>query len=259
MVKLKKYFKITTILLVLFSCSSIADNFSADLQKKYDKGIALFNKKKYTRAREQFEFIIMNNPGSKLSIDAQFYLAESMYYNKNYIDANSAYSQYIRWSTDRYRVEDARYKIANCAVNSVNKYQMDQGEAIAALSLLQEFIDDYPSSDFINDSELLVSDIRDKLARKEYEAGRLYLKLEKYEAAIIYFSEVINEFYDTHYFEKAHIGIMLSYSLNSQDSLLSKYFHENINIIELEKNIITANQIKENKISSIELFKQLYR
>ena len=257
MVDAKKYFLL--ILIFLFACSNVGDTFSVDIQKKYDKGMKLFNKGKYTRAREQFEFIVMNNPGSKISIDAQFYLAESMYENDNFIEANSAYSKYIRWSTDLQRIENARYKIANCAVNSVNKYQLDQSEAKVALSLLQDFIDDYPYSKFVQSSDELVSDLRNKLAQKEYETARMYIKLEKYSAAIIYLNEVISNFYDTLFYEKAHLGIMLCYSLNNDNDLLNEYYKENINQIKIDENILMAEKIKNNNLSSLEFFNHIYR
>ena len=245
-------------MLILNACSNIGDSFSADIQKKYDKGVELFNKGKFTRAREQFEFIVMNNPGSKLSIDAQFYLAESMFENENFIEANLAYSKYIRWATDLDRIENARYKIANCAVNSINKYQMDLGEAKVALSLLQEFIDDYPYSEYISYSQILVTELRSKLAQKEYETAKLYVKLEKYDAAVIYFNTVINDYYDTPYFEKSHLGIMLSYGLNKKYSQLSDYYKNHINQIKKESNINIAEKIKTNELSSLELFNQIY-
>jgi len=257
MVDVKKY--LIFIVIFINACSSLGDSFSVDIQKKYEKGLDLFGKEKFTRAREQFEFIIMNNPGSKLSIDAQFYLAESMFNNEDYVEASSAYSKYIRWATESERIENARYKIANCAVNSVNKYQLDQGEAKIALNLLQEFIDDYPYSSYINNSDMLVEELRNKLAKKEYETARLYIKLEKFSAAIIYLNEVINNYYDTEYYEKAHLGIMLAYNLNNNDSLLLDYYNKNIKQIILEENIIKAKKIKDSNLSSIELFKQIYR
>ena len=257
MVDIKKY--LIFIVIFINACSSLSDSFSVDIQKKYEKGLDLYDKEKFTRAREQFEFIIMNNPGSKLSIDAQFYLAESMFNNEDYVEASSAYSKYIRWATESERIENARYKIANCAVNSVNKYQLDQGEAKIALNLLQEFIDDYPYSSYINNSDMLVEELRNKLAKKEYETARLYIKLEKFSAAIIYLNEVINDYYDTEYYEKAHLGIMLAYNLNNNDSLLLDYYNKNIKQITLEENIIKAKKIKDSNLSSIELFKQIYR
>ena len=148
MVKIKKItlFIILTILIIFQACSGIKNNIDADLRKKYDKGIELFNKKKYVRAIEQFQYIIMNNPGSRISIDSQFYLAESKFYNEDYIESSSEYTLFIRWSTDLNKIEEAKYKIASCAVNSVNDFQKDQKETLAALNLLQEFIDEYPNS-----------------------------------------------------------------------------------------------------------------
>ena len=60
-------------ILLIFSVSCFNQKFSIEdnLKKKYDKGISLFEKGKYTRAREQFDFIVMNSPGSFIAIDAQ--------------------------------------------------------------------------------------------------------------------------------------------------------------------------------------------
>ena len=142
MVKNKKIISFTLFVIVIFiqACSGTKSNINTDLKKKYDKGITLFNKKKYPRAIEQFKYIIMNNPGSRISIDSQFYLAESKFYNKDYIESSSEYTLFIRWSTDLEKIEEAKYKIASCAVNSVNDFQKDQTETLAALNLLQEFI-----------------------------------------------------------------------------------------------------------------------
>ena len=85
------------------------------------------------------------------------------------------------------------------------------------------------------------------------------MKLEKYSAAVIYLNEVINNYYDTNYYEKAHLGIMLAYHLNDNDNLLLDYYNRNINQISLEKNIVKAEKIKNSSLSSIELFKQIYR
>tara|TARA_Y100001978_G_C23652193_1_gene414035 strand:+ start:367 stop:1152 length:786 start_codon:yes stop_codon:yes gene_type:complete len=261
MVKNKKIISFTLFVIVIFiqACSGTKSNINADLKKKYDKGITLFNKKKYPRAIEQFKYIIMNNPGSRISIDSQFYLAESKFYNKDYIESSSEYTLFIRWSTDLEKIEEAKYKIASCAVNSVNDFQKDQTETLAALNLLQEFIDEYPNSNRIYECEKLVDELRDKLAKKDYETARLYLKLEKYDSAVIYFNQVINEFYDTIFYEKSHIGVLLSYQLSENDSLFSSYYKQNINQITLPENLKIAKQLNDGSINKFQQIKLLYR
>ena len=124
---------------------------------------------------------------------------------------------------------------------------------------MQDFIDDYPYSKFVQSSDELVNDLRNKLAQKEYETARMYIKLEKYSAAIIYLNEVISNFYDTLFYEKAHLGIMLCYSLNNDNDLLNEYYQENINQIKIDENILMAEKIKNNNLSSLEFFKHIYR
>ena len=59
------------------------------------------------------------------------------------------------------------------------------------------FIEDFPGSDHIYDAEDAIVSLRLKLAHKDYESGRMYLKLEEYESALIYFRSVLNNYYDT--------------------------------------------------------------
>ena len=53
--------------------------------------------------------------------------------------------------------------------------------------------------------------LREKLARKEFEAGILYLKLDQPRAAKIYFGEIINNYYDTSYYSESLKNIAQAY------------------------------------------------
>ena len=48
----------------------------------------------------------------------------------------------------------------------------------------------------------------------DFEVGRLYLKLEEYESALIYFRSVLNNYYDTDFADDARIGIIFTHILN---------------------------------------------
>jgi len=124
-------------------------------------------------------------------------------------------------------------------------------------SMLQK--DEYPNSNRIYECEKLVDELRDKLAKKDYETARLYLKLEKYDSAVIYFNQVINEFYDTIFYEKSHIGVLLSYQLSENDSLFSSYYKQNINQITLPENLKIAKQLNDGSINKFQQIKLLYR
>jgi len=93
--------------------------------------------------------------------------------------------------------EKAEYKIALSYVKLSPKYQLEQEYTHRALRYLQDFIDTYPSSEYIGAAEKHIETLRNKLGRKLYESGRLYKKMRHWRAAVIYFDEMLANYYDT--------------------------------------------------------------
>ena len=58
--------------------------------------------------------------------------------------------------------------------------------------------------------------MREKLARKLYETGVLYIKLEEYESAKMTFQLVIDQYYDTSFINYAHQGMVKSLAKNRE-------------------------------------------
>ncbi|NOZ09334.1 MAG: outer membrane protein assembly factor BamD [FCB group bacterium] len=214
---------------LIAGCAGDKAAIEEDLTGRYEKAMKLFEKEKFSQAQIEFEYITMNNPGSKLAVLSEFYLAESLIKQKNYPEAAVEYERYIRYSQDPEKIELARFRVCECAVNSIMSYQKDQSGAITALNRLQEFIEDYPTSDYIPEAEKYIAKIRNDLAKKEYETGRLYLKLEEYDSAIIYFNSVLDQYYDTDYADEARIGIAFAHILNDDIDGAANYLIENKN------------------------------
>lgn len=228
------------------SCSHSKTEIENDLSKRFEKGMEYFEKGKYKKSKEEFDFIVMNNPGSRLAVDAQYYLAESLFYNKKYIEATVAYDQYIRYSNDLDKIEHARFRICECAINTSYPYQKDQESTLRALDQLQGFIEDFPNSKLVPEASAKISEIRLKLARKLYETGRLYLKLEEYESATIYFSQVLDLYYDTPIADEARISIMFTYILKGDHESAESYLRMNKNNFLSDQSLKEAQQILNN-------------
>ncbi len=220
---------LTLFILLMAGCAKDKTAIEDDLTGRFDKAMKLYEKEKYAQAQIEFEYITMNNPGSKLAILSEFYLAEALLNQKNYPEAAVEYERYIRYSQDPEKIELARFRVCECAVNSIMSYQKDQSGALTSLNRLQEFIEDYPASDYIPEAEKYIAKIRNDLAKKEYETGRLYLKLEEYDSAIIYFNSVLDSYYDTDYADEARISIAFAYILNGDTDKAANYLIENKN------------------------------
>ena len=60
----------------------------------------------------------------------------------------------------------------------------------------------------------MIGNLREKLAKKDIDSGKLYLRMEKYQSAQIYFNLVLSEYWDTIYTDEALYNIIISYLLS---------------------------------------------
>ena len=218
--------KMTLFLAALFlvCCSKKNVHVEEDLSPRFDKAMGYFDRGKYPRAKDEFDYIIMTDPGSKIANESQYYMAEALFQMEEYSDASISFDRYVRFSPNYTKIEKSRYRICECAILSSNAYQREQSQTHRALEQLQMFIEDFPESDLIRDAEIGILELRIKLAQKDFEVGRMYLKLEEYESALIYFRSVLNNYYDTSFADDARIGIIFTHILNDNRQGANSYF-----------------------------------
>ena len=227
------------LMILLVGCGKKDVHLEEDLSPRFEKATGYFDKGKYSRAKEEFDYIIMADPGSKIANESQYYMAESMFQIEEYDEASIAFDRYVRFSPDYSKIEKARYRICECAINLSNSYQREQSQTHRALEQLQMFIEDFPASDLINDAEDAMLALRLKLAQKDYEVGRMYLKLEEYDSALIYFRSVLNHYYDTSFSDDARVGIIFTHILNDNHEGAKSYFKSQ------KERFLSENKYKE--------------
>lgn len=188
--------------LLLSGCSGSKEATEAEPKReltyieRYENGIKSFEEK-YYKGLEDFTYVVFNAPGSDIADDAQFYLASSHFEMKEYIVAIDEYQQLLRrWpKSDLY--EETRFKIAECYYNQSPGYQRDTEYILKAIRAYQDFIDEYPFSEQRPAAESRIKELRTGLAKKVFEAGELYMILREWNAALITFQEVLDNYYDT--------------------------------------------------------------
>ena len=118
------------------------------------------------------------------------------------------------------------------------------------------FIEDsniYGWNTYLVEAEHEMQDLRIKLANKDYEIARLYLKLEEYESANLYFQSVLNNFYDTSFADRARIGIVFSHILNGNHLKAKNYLNSQQNRFLDQKNYQEALVLLEDTRSGLKL------
>ena len=198
------------------SCAGTKNNDQISLRDKFNAGMENLEEKKYLQAQSDFKNVIIRGMGTDLGDDAQYYLGEAYFKNEEYLLAISEYEKLTRKMGFSPFVEDARFKICEAYSIESPRYYHDQEYTLKALERYQEFLDDYPNSNFNDDVISSIESLREKLGQKLYETGILYLKLEEYESAKMTFQLVMDQYYDTSFINFAHQGMAKALAKNRE-------------------------------------------
>lgn len=114
------------------------------------------------------------------------------------------------------------YKLAMCYYQQSPRYRLDQTPTRRAIELFQLFNTKYPDSELVVESAERIDELRNKLARKAYEAGEFYLRTDRYLASTIYFDQVIDQYPESIWAERALLKQIETYIVYADNSIESK-------------------------------------
>ncbi len=165
-----------------------------------------FDQGKYLDAIDDFSLIKVKFPGSSISDKVQFYLAESYFYKGEYLLAAYEYANLQKnFGLSQY-IPESRYKLGVCYFKESPKPSLDQEYTRYAISELTSFVDQYPNNKNVPDANAKLQELHDKLAYKDYSTGIIYMKMDHYKAAALYFQSVYENYIDSQWADDAMLG-----------------------------------------------------
>ena len=204
-----KYFSF--ILVIIVGCSSSLPDESIPLADHLKIGMDLLDQEKFVKAQDEFKFILSRGTGTDYGDDAQFFLAESYFLNQEYMLSIQEYENLTRKMAFSPYFEKARFRICEAYRIESPNYYNDQLYTEKALERYREFLEDFPESEHSKVVTESMDVLRNKLAKKIYETGILYMKMDEFEPARMSFNAVIDQYYDTEIIEKVHFEVIKSY------------------------------------------------
>ena len=85
------------------------------------------------------------------------------------------------------------------------------------------FIDFFPTNEKVKEAEKKITELNDKLAHKEYNTADLYEVMDDNQSALLYYTNVIENYHDTQYAPMAlYDKINLLVSLNRNNEALQE-------------------------------------
>jgi len=193
---------------VFYSCGSSkgSDITTDDPERAYLLAKSRYDKKDYLDAIDDFNLIKLKFSGSSVIDKAIFYLGMSYYKREEYILAVYEFETLIKSYPTSSLIEDARYNLALCYFRLSPAYNLDQTYTRYAINEFQNFVELYPRSKYANEAETRIKELKNKLSLKAYKSAELYFNLSNYKSALVYFDNVLDEYFDTDYADDALYG-----------------------------------------------------
>ncbi|MDR9387780.1 MAG: outer membrane protein assembly factor BamD [Balneolaceae bacterium] len=192
------------------------------LEVAFEKALALYEDEKWDEAAGAFSSVLTLGRGSNVAQEAQFYLAEANFKNKRYLVAASEYERFTLLYPDSPKREMADLNIARCYYELSPRFKLDQTYTRQAIENFNIFLSRYPNSEHREEVIASIEDMREKLAQKIYSAADFYRRTQRYEAAVLTYGEVIDQYPETAWAEQSLVEQMESYILYADNSVADR-------------------------------------
>jgi len=193
---MKKYILGLFAVAVVASCVSKQER----AMKSADKNLILktanenFAKKKWKNALALYDRLPNLVAGTDDAPNVVFNSAYANYYDKNYRLAGNQFKNFAISFPQDSRKEEASYMSALCYYEGSMDYNLDQSTTQTAINELQDFLNNYPTSERSKNINTLIDELSYKLEFKAYENAKQYYKMGEYKAANVTFENVLEDF-----------------------------------------------------------------
>ena len=194
------------LVVLLSSCGSSDVTQSLSAEDRFVLGKKKFDEGDCLEAINDLEIVKLQFPGSGVADDAQFLIAECRYKLGEYLLAAQEYQGLKRNFPASPLVPMTQYQTAMCYYLLSPKSSLDQTNTTRAIDEFQTFIDFNPTHELAPGAAEKIKELNTRLAKKLYDTATLYMTLEYYRAATIYFGTVVEKYHDTKYAEPAYLG-----------------------------------------------------
>lgn len=222
----KLAFALVAVLLAACSSSqklSPGEQRNAMCKELYETADSLFLLGKYGRTLEPLEELMSDCAGSGYMEQGQFMLAEAQFNLENWIEARGEYASFVLNFPSSPYLETAEFRKAISSFNMEYHTARDETNTTVAMKDFERYLSNYPESPLIDSVNYYRGLLSERFAEREYQTARLYYKMDKPQASVIY----LKEFLDVYPYSKrrgeAFILISLCYMKLDQFARAREY------------------------------------
>ena len=161
-----------------------------------------FNQKKYTKAAQLFESMAVLTSGTERDDTVQYYWGLSNYRNKDFYTAESNFASFTENFPRSPFAAEAQFYRLDCLYRATYRWELDQLPTRSCMASIMEYIRENPEDEHLSACRAMLADLQERLDRKDFEAGKLYYKMEDYPAARLKLQNVLKTNADNVYREE---------------------------------------------------------
>ncbi len=234
---MKKFIQVIMLfvpLLVGVSCSDYSrivkdDNYAEKLEKAEE----LFARGSYNRAIVLYEQVYQRHPADSKGELAYFKMGMTYFKQKDYFMSAYYFGQFPGRFPKSNKVQNAIYYSAVSSFKTSPPHTLDQEDTELALTELQYYVSRYPNSPRVDSCNMMMTELRQKLEDRSWDAVLMYDRMERYNAAYHSAKAFLEDYTNTsRKLEAAFLMMRNAYTL-AEKSVFSKKKERYERVIEI--------------------------
>jgi outer membrane protein assembly factor BamD len=217
--------RLLAVLLLVAGCKTASQegagepDYASDADTNLQRGTEALGGKNYLEAERYFEYVKTKYPFLEAAKEAELKLADTDFERERFLEARDRYQNFIKLHPTHPKVDYAAYRAALTHYKEIPSdffllppsKEKDQVEVRGTLSAMNDFVRQYPNSEYVAEAKKLVDEARKRLADHEVYVAEFYAKREKWPAVINRYKKVLEDFSGLGYDEQAYFGIYDAY------------------------------------------------
>ncbi len=207
------------VLVLVSACSSGRPATADSAEEAFARAQVALETRKYDRAIELFRTALDFGRTGEVADDAQLGIARAYAGSKQYLLAGAEFTRFIDLYRTDPRVEDATYERILAYAKLSPTYELDQTDTATAIQYIDGYLRQYPAGTHTAEAQALLGELREKLAHKQFEEGRLYERRDLFEAAVLSYQQLLALYPGSAYADDALLGALRAQVLFSDNSV----------------------------------------
>jgi outer membrane protein assembly factor BamD len=223
--------------ILMQGCSFQRPKLILTAEEQYYYALYQLETRDYLKAIESYQIILNNYPGCEFIDRARYGLGMAYFENNEFILSEFHFKKVVEDFPKSELSDDAQFMAGLSNIKQTLPCELDQEKTRDAIDVLTRYLFLFPQGRHQEQAQNHLNELRSKLAEKLVKTGNFYLKLKKYEAAKIYFREVLNDYTDTAFVQEATLGLAEAFfKIGDVDNALTIY--ENVLEISTKKEVL---------------------